>query len=40
MVISLKGFEVKSMDEIGLMANNFNTMTGKLNSTIEELGQF
>ena len=35
-----KRVEVKSMDEIGLMANNFNTMTSKLNSTITELEQF
>ena len=32
-----KRVEMKSMDEIGLMANNFNKMTTKLNNAIKEL---
>ena len=35
-----KQVKIKSMDEIGIMADNFNNMTSKLNNTIKELEQF
>jgi len=35
-----KQVEIQSMDEIGIMADNFNNMTSKLNDTIKELEQF